>query len=302
LSNSLRLLLDTRDQSLLGLPLLYSDDSYRERLARNCLDPVVKFFWQHKFTAYNQRQRTEMLSPIENKIGVLMSNPFIRSILGQNTATLDIPRVMNEGKVLIVNLSKGNLGTEPAHLLGALLISAFAQAAEARRNIPEPERRDFTLFVDEFGNFATDSFASILSESRKWRLSLVAASQFVSQLSEPLQHAVFGNVGTLVAFRVGALDAPNLARELGLTNPRALQEAQNFHAWLRLMHQGSPMQAHKITTLAPPPPGKQLAKVIAFARGRHMIPREIVDERIAKLFACPPLSRGARKARRRHVE
>ena len=126
---------------------------------------------------------------------------------------------MNKGKVLIVNLSKGNLGTEPAHLLGALLITACAQAAEARRRMPEDERRDFTLYVDEFQNFATDSFASILSEARKWRLSLVAANQTISQLPDGLQHAVFGNAGTLIAFRVGALDAKRLAGELGLTNP-----------------------------------------------------------------------------------
>ena len=135
LSNALRLLLDTKDQTLLGIPLLFANEPYRNFLARRSRDPLVKYYWLNEFAAFDQRQRNEMISPIQNKVGILLANPFIRSILCQNTSTLDIGSIMNEGKVLIVNLSKGNLGTEPAHLLGALLISAFAQAAEARRNI-----------------------------------------------------------------------------------------------------------------------------------------------------------------------
>src|SRR5208283_4844880 len=174
LSNALRLLLDNKDQSLIGIPRLFVDEQFRNRLIKNCADPVIRFYWQREFEALDSRQRAETLSPIHNKIGILLANPFIRSVLCQNASTIDIEGAMNTDKVLIVNLSKGNLGTEPAHLLGALLITAVSQAAEARRNIPEEERRDFTLYVDEFQNFATDSFASILSEARKWRLSLVA--------------------------------------------------------------------------------------------------------------------------------
>ncbi len=216
LGHSLRLLLDTKDQTLLGLPRLLVDETYRDWLVVRCNDPVVRSFWQTEYAAYDSRLRNEAIAPIQNKIGAFLANPFIRSILCQNSSTLKIPDVMNKGKVLIVNLSKGNLGTEPAHLLGALLITACAQAAEARRRMPEDERRDFTLYVDEFQNFATDSFASILSEARKWRLSLVAANQTISQLPDGLQHAVFGNAGTLIAFRVGALDAKRLAGELGI--------------------------------------------------------------------------------------
>ena len=175
------MLLDTRDQTLLGLPRLLVDDDYRHRLVVRCQDPVVRAFWQTEYAAYDARFRNEAIAPIQNKVGAFLANPFIRSILCQNSSTLKIPDVMNKGKVLIVNLSKGNLGTEPAHLLGALLITACSQAAEARRRMPEHERRDFTLYVDEFQNFATESFASILSEARKWRLSLVAANQTISQ-------------------------------------------------------------------------------------------------------------------------
>ena len=184
LGHSLRLLLDTSDQTLLGLPRLLVDDDFRDWLVRRCHDPVVRSFWQTEYAAYDARLRNEAIAPIQNKVGAFLANPFIRSILCQNSSTLEIADVMNNGKALIVNLSKGNLGTEPAHLLGALLITAFSQAAEARRHMPEHERRDFTLYVDEFQNFATDSFASILSEARKWRLSLVAANQTISQLPE----------------------------------------------------------------------------------------------------------------------
>ena len=145
LTNALRLLLDNRDQSMLGLPRLLVDDAFRAKLLKNCRDPVVSAFWRLEYARYSERQRMEAISPIQNKIGILLSNPFIRSILCQNSSTLDIADVMNSGKVLIVNLAKGSLGTEPAHLLGALLITAFAQAAEARRKIPEEDRCDFTL-------------------------------------------------------------------------------------------------------------------------------------------------------------
>jgi len=195
---------------------------------------------------------------------------------------------MNQSKVLIVNLSKGSLGTEPSHLLGALLITAFSQAAEARRHLSEGERRDFTLYVDEFQNFATESFAAILSEAPKWRLSLIAANQHVSQLPDTLQDAVFGNAGTLIAFRTGAKDAALLADELGLQSSRALTTTNNFHAWLRLMHKGAPMEPRMIHTLPPKPLGTKLDRVIALARARHMIPRSLAEAQIRAFFPKAP--------------
>jgi len=299
LGHSLRLLLDTRDQTLLGLPRLLVDETYRDWLIVRCADPVVRSFWQTEYAAYDTRFRNEAIAPIQNKIGAFLANPFIRSILCQNSSTLNIADVMNKGKVLIVNLSKGNLGTEPAHLLGALLITACSQAAEARRHIPEHERRDFTLYVDEFQNFATDSFATILSEARKWRLSLVAANQTIAgQLSEPLQHAIFGNTGTLIAFRVGALDAKRLAGELGLSNPTTLTQTNNFHAWVRLMRDGAPTDPHLIQMFSPPFPGLRFEKVVAFGRSTHMMPRRAVEERIAASFPKPPKKRSRHGSKR----
>lgn len=259
---------------------------------------VIRDYWSNRYADYDPRFRNEAISPIENKIGVLLANPYLRSILCQNASTLDIARVMNQGKALIINLSKGGLGTEPAHLLGALLISAFSQAAEARRHMPEDARRDFTLFVDEFQNFATESFASILSEARKWRLSLVAVNQHVAQLPETLQQAVFGNAGTIVAFRIGAQDAPAIAAELGLQGPRALRETNNFHAWLRLMREGSPREPHLIRTFPPPPQGAKFERVVAYARARHMIPRGRVEARIAMQFPKKPAKRTRHKRRK----
>ena len=298
LGNSLRLLLDTKDQTLLGLPRLLIDDDYRNWLVVRCQDPVVRSFWQTEYAAYNARFRNEAIAPIQNKIGALLANPFLRSILCQNSSTLNIPEAMNAGKVVIVNLSKGNLGAEPAHLLGALLITACAQAAEARRHMPEHERRDFTLYADEFQNFATESFASILSEARKWRLSLVAANQQIAQLPDALQHAVFGNAGTLIAFRVGSLDAKRLAGELGMANPTALTQMNNYAAWIKLMHHGAPLPARHMRTFAPPPEGTRLKQVIAFAHADHMRPRAYVEERIAAAFPKAQPKRGRHKGRR----
>jgi hypothetical protein len=277
---------------------LLVDDDYRHRLVVRCQDPVVRAFWLTEYAAYDTRFRNEAIAPIQNKVGAFLANPFIRSILCQNSSTLKISNVMNKSKVLIVNLSKGNLGTEPAHLLGALLITACSQAAEARRHMPESERRDFTLYVDEFQNFATESFASILSEARKWRLSLVAANQTISQLPERLQQSVFGNAGTLVVFRVGAHDAKRLVGELGMNNPATLTQTNNYQAWIKLMRGGAPLEPRVIATLAPPPPGARLAKVVAFAHARHMMPRKPVEEYIAASFPKAPARRPRHRGKR----
>lgn len=302
LTHALRLLLDTKDQSLIGIPLLFADETYRDWLAKRCGDPLVRHYWRREFAAYDKRQQAEIVSPIQNKVGILLANPFIRSILCQNASTLDIASVMNKGKVLIVNLSKGGLGTEPAHLLGALLITAFSQAAEARRHVPEDQRRDFTLYCDEFQNFATESFASILSEARKWRLSLVAVNQHVPQLPETLQHAVFGNAGTIVAFRSGAQDAEALAAELGLQNPKALRETNNFHAWARIMHNGMPREPRLLKMLSPPERGEMFAEVRSLSRSRHMVPRAQVEGQIAAQFPIARARQPQQKNKRRNPD
>ena len=249
LTNALRLLLDAPGSTLLGLPRLLSDERYRNRLLAQSRDPMVRGFWLNEFAAYDERFQNEAIAPVQNKIGTLLSPPAIRNILGQPRSGIDIRRVMDDGHILIVNLSKGRLGEAPTHLLGAFIATAFAQATEGRANVPEAERPDFTLYADEFQSFATDSFAAILSEARKYRLALVLAHQFLGQLPPLLRQAVIGNAGSVVVFRVGAEDAPLLAAELSVRNPGALTEIANFSAWSKIMQDDLPLEAHHIQML-----------------------------------------------------
>jgi len=286
LTEALRLLLDTPGTTLLGLPRLLVDDGYRERLLKQARDSLVRTFWQSEFANYPERLKAEAVAPLQNKIGTLLSAPAIRNMLGQPRSTLNLSRIMDRGQMLIVNLAKGRLGEAPAHLLGALLVTGFAQAAAARANQPEQERRDFTLYADEFQNFATDSFAGILSEARKYRLSLVLAHQFLGQLPLLLRQAVFGNAGSMVVFRVGAEDAPLLAAELGLANAQAVIDTGNFKAWTKLMRDGQPLDAHVLATF-PSEPGitGRFAAVRARSRARHCRPREAVENRITRFLS-----------------
>jgi hypothetical protein len=298
-----------RGTTLLDLPRLLIDDDYRARLLARCIDAAVRDFWTREFASYNDRFRQEAIAPIQNKIGQLVGNPFIRAIIGQPRSTIDIRHIMDAGQVLIINLSKGRMGAEPAHLLGALFVSAFAQAAESRANIPQSERRDFTLFVDEFQNFATDSFADILSEARKWGLAMVLSHQFLTQLPETLRQAVLGNVGTLIAFRIGAEDAETLAMdfglhkpitivdpptkhycELGVHTPLALMETPKYRAWIRESTPGAPYIFQSL-----PPQGEtgRLSAVRARTRARHARPRLLIEaeSRTAGDSATRPIPR-----------
>jgi hypothetical protein len=276
LVNSLRLLLDN-NQTFLGLSKLLIDDTYRNRLLRRCSDPIVRAFWHHEFDAYDDRFRKEAIAPIQNKVGQLLANPILRNIVGQRHSTLRPERIMNRGQRLVVNLAKGKLGDAPSHLLGALLVTAFAQAAERRASLAPEDRLPFTLYVDEFQNFATDSFATILSEARKYKLSLVVAHQFLGQVHEPLRQAVFGNVGTIMAFRIGAEDAPLVSEELGLKNPEVLSDLANFDAWIRV---GGPHNAQLLTTSPAPPAAGRLPAVKRRTRSRYCRPRLTVEREI----------------------
>ncbi len=285
LLNALRLLLDTQGSTLLGLPRLLVDDRYRKQLLYTCADPLVRAFWQTEFAAYHDRFLTEAIAPLQNKIGALLSPPLLRNIIGQPRSTIDIAHIMNNGRVLIAKLSKGRLGEGPAHLLGAFLATAFAQAAESRAGIPEAERRDFCLYADEFQNFATDSFASVLSEARKWRLSLVLAHQFLEQLPNSLRHAVLGNAGSVIAFRIGAEDAEVLAPELGIEHALTLTDTANFAAWTKLMRNNCPADAMPISMVLPEPQfAGRAGAVIARTRARYTRPRKIAEEAITKFL------------------
>ena len=271
LTNAVRLLLENTGASLTDIPRLLIDAPYRTQLLTRCADPYIKAFWTIEYAGYGDRLRAEAIAPIQNKVGHFANNPILRAVL-EGRSTIDIPGIMNTRKVLLCNLSK-SMGAEPSHLLGALLVTAFAQAAEARAVLPEEERPDFTLYVDEFQNYATTTFASILSEARKYRLNLVLANQFMDQVPEMLRHSVIGNAGTIAAFRIGAFDAPILSRELGISE-RELIDLPNRTARVKTMNGDHPTEAMRISTLPPLSASDNFATVQGHTRSRYARPRD----------------------------
>ncbi|MFH0830439.1 MAG: type IV secretion system DNA-binding domain-containing protein, partial [Parcubacteria group bacterium] len=207
LRNTLLALLDYPQATLLGVLRILVDKKYRNDVLEKIEDPVVKSFWLDEFANYNEKFRTEAIAPIQNKVGQFLSSTVIRNIVGQVKSTFDLRDVMDHKKILILSMSKGKIGEDNAALLGSMMITKIQLSAMSRAIISEAERQDFYLYVDEFQNFATESFANILSEARKYRLNLTMAHQYIEQMSDEVRAAVFGNVGTLVVFRIGAEDA-----------------------------------------------------------------------------------------------
>ncbi len=210
-------LLETPDSNVLGIPRMLSDTNFRQRVIKQIQDPVVKSFWTNEFSANNEQFISTAAVPILNKVGQFISNPIIRNMVGQRKNMLDFEKFMNEGKIVIINLSKGKLGEENAALLGSMFITKIQQAALARAKMEEEQRRDFYFYVDEFQNFATDAFSTILSEARKYHLDLTIAHQYIAQLPEDVKATAFGNVGTIIVFAIGGDDAAYLAKEFAPT-------------------------------------------------------------------------------------
>jgi hypothetical protein len=292
LTNSLRLLLDSQGErnrpceTLLGLPRLLTDSTYRGRLIDRSNDPLVKRYWDDEFSKYDKRFLNEAISPIQNKIGAVLMPPAIRHLLGQPTSTIDLAHIMDTSKILIVNLSKGRLGDEPAHLLGALLISAIHQAAQSRSGIAEGDRRPFSLYVDEFQNFATSSFTTILSEARKWKLSLVLAHQFASQTPEEIFDAVITNVGTMVSFRISDKDARLVAPEMGLESKKLLTQLADHKARVkRILEDGNTTDAELMKTFPPEPGLGSFDAVRANTLSRYARPRSVVEAHITRALS-----------------
>ncbi|MDP2741214.1 MAG: type IV secretion system DNA-binding domain-containing protein, partial [bacterium] len=250
LNNSILALLEYPDSTLLGVNRMLADPEYREKVVSKINDPIIKSFWITEYARYTQRYEIEATAAIQNKVGQFISNPLIRNIIGQTKSTIDMRKIMDEGKILIMNLSKGRIGEDNSRLLGALLITKLQLGAMSRVDISEEERNDFYLYVDEFQNFATESFANILSEARKYRLSLILGHQYITQMDETVRDAVFGNVGTLVSFRIGAEDAEFLEKEFApeLT-AQDLVSLPKYNIYLKLMIDGiagSPFSAETL--------------------------------------------------------
>ncbi|HOR69204.1 MAG TPA: type IV secretion system DNA-binding domain-containing protein [bacterium] len=286
LRNAILAVLDYPDSTLLAITRMLSDKNFRKRVVEKIQDPVVKAFWVNEFSSYNDKFASEAVAPIQNKVGQFLSSSLIRNIVGQIRSSIDLRKIMDEGKILIMNLSKGRIGEDNSALLGSMMITKLQLAAMSRVDTPEEERRDFYLYVDEFQNFATDSFANILSEARKYHLSLVLAHQYIEQLTDSVRAAVFGNVGTLVVFRVGATDAEFLAKEfLPLFNEEDLVNIPKFNFYIKLMIDGLTSDPFSARTLPPLSKNEQTnnaERVIDYTRSHYASRRDVVEEEIMR--------------------
>ena len=262
LTNAIRALLDVPGATLLMLPRLLIDEPFRLRLIENHVrDPMVRSFWLTEYAGYGDHFRAEAISPIQNKIGKALIEPRLRNMLAQPSSTITLRRLMDEGAIVVCNLSKGRLGEGVAHLLGALLTTAIAQAALSRADVPVSERRVFHLYADEFQSFATESFALILSEARKYGLTLTIAHQYLEQLPERLRAAVFGNVSSLLACRTGAADAPILAEQIGLGGADALLTFRTSPAGRGSLNTAS-RPRRSVSTSPPPQPRGAVRRIV----------------------------------------
>jgi len=284
LRNTILALLDYPGSTMLGITRMLEDKKFRKKVVKRVTDPVVKTFWTREFAEYNEKFKTEAIAPIQNKVGQFLSSPTIRNIVGQPKSTIDMRQAMDEGKIILIKLSQGAIGEDNSSLLGAMLITKIQLAAMSRVDIPEEQRKDFYLYVDEFQNFATESFAKILSEARKYHLNLTIANQYIAQMPESVREAVFGNVGTLITFRVGAQDAPFLAKELApVFDETDVVNLDKYNVYIKMSIDGVTSPAFSAQTLPPATDSNEnRPKVIQVSRERYSKPRDFVESKIAE--------------------
>ncbi|MDD4831057.1 MAG: type IV secretion system DNA-binding domain-containing protein [Candidatus Pacebacteria bacterium] len=294
LNNAILALLEVPGSTLLSINRLFSDADWREKVVGKLKDPVVKAFWVKEFARYSQKYEIEATAAIQNKIGQFVSAPLIRNIIGQPNSTIDMRKIMDGKKILIMNLSKGLTGEDNSRLLGALLITKLQLAAMSRVDMPEEGRNDFYLYVDEFQNFATEAFVNVLSEARKYRLALILANQYIAQLTETssgghntkVRDAVFGNVGTIVLFRVGAEDAEFLEREFSPEFEASdLVNLSKYNIYVKLMINGVASRPFSAQTLMPESYLEKTFKkeIVEFSRKNYSAPRKIIEKNISDL-------------------
>jgi hypothetical protein len=284
LRNAILALLQAPETSLLGIPRLLIDPSYRSEVLRHVKDPIVRQFWEIEYELYPKVFRAETISPIQNKVGQFLSVAIMRNILGQTRNRFNLREIMDSGKILIVNLAKGRLGEDNAALLGSLLVTKIAQAAMSRADLPPAVRIPYTVIIDEFQNFASESFGNILSEMRKYGLQLVLAHQYLSQMPESLRSAVFGNIGTIVSFRIGAEDGAYLEQEFAPTfSAQHLISLPAYEIYLKLCIDGKTSDPFSANTLPPSTRSHDCAaKVIAQSQERYSSPRSVVEDKILR--------------------
>lgn len=276
-------LLDRPETTLLDISRILTDKDFRKETLDYCRDVTVLQFWKHEFGQWNEKQVNESIAPVLNKVGAFTANPIIRNIIGQPKSSFDVRKIMDEGKILVVNLSKGLIGEDNAAILGAFIVTKVQLAAMSRSDIPDvADRRPFYLYVDEFQNFATDSFAVILSEARKYGLNLTVANQYISQMTDSVRDAVFGNVGTTISFRVSADDAPILAKQFEpIFDQNDLIQMNNRHFVISMIINGEKAPAFSATTLSlPTTPKDNFDKIVQHSRQGFARRREEVEDEI----------------------
>ncbi|MBP6041441.1 DUF87 domain-containing protein [Candidatus Saccharibacteria bacterium] len=276
-------LLDTPNSTMLGITRMLTEREFRNDIINNITDPVVKNFWTTEFASWNDKFAAEAVAPVLNKVGAFTANPMIRNIIGQEQSTINVREIMDEGKILIVNLSRGLMGEDNAAIMGALMVTKIQLAAMSRANIVSiDDRRPFYLYVDEFQNFATDSFAVILSEARKYGLNLTIANQYVNQMELIVRDAVFGNVGSLISFRVGAEDGAIMQKYFEPEfEAQDLINLNNRHFVANISIDGEKTRSFSATTLNIPPVSQDYTlNIIENSRAAYGKPRVIVEKEV----------------------
>ena len=281
LRNAVLSLLDYPDATMLEIIKILIDKSFRKKVLEYVKDPVLLDFWLNEYDKYDQKFRTEAVAPIQNKVGQFLSTTTIRNIVGQPESTINLNNIMDERKILLIDLSIGKIGEDTAALLGSMMITKIQLSAMQRAHISEAERVDFYLYVDEFQNFATDSFATILSEARKYHLNLVMTNQYIAQMPEIVKEAIFGNVGTLISFRVGAGDSEALVKEFEpIFDSNDLVNLANYNIYVKMAIDGVTSPAFSAVSLAPKKEGyHNRDKIINRSREQYAKSREEVEQR-----------------------
>jgi len=279
-------LLESENVSLIGVPRMFTDEGYRAWVVKQVKDPMVRSFWVNEFPRYDRKFAQDAVAPIQNKVGQLLMSSQLRNVLGQIQKKMDARFMMDNRRIFIANLCKGKIGADKANLIGALWVTQFQVAAMARADTPEAGRTDFHLYVDEFQSFVSDSFAQVLSEARKYGLSLTLAHQYIDQLKPTIADAVIGNVGSMVSFRVGYRDAKALEEAFGKTyTAQHFTSLSNGEVYVKLLVGGQDQDAFLGRTL--PPQGSEYgygSTIIRRSRERYSSKRSVVEERIRRWF------------------
>lgn len=283
LAMALSVVVGRRDTSLLGVLRLLSDEKYRELMVRGVKDPVVRAFWQHEFGNYSKRFRVEAISPLQNKLGRLLLSAPLRNILGQTRGRWSVEHVVSNHGILLVNLSRGELGEDKSSLLGALFVAQLQLAAMRRAAVPEGERRPFHLLVDEFPSLASDSFADMLSELRKFKMSVTLSAQFLAQARPRVRSSILGNCGSLFCFGCGVEDAEILAPYFDPYPASELVDLSPYQVFVRMMREGELRAPFKGQTLPPLRNDFGRAELLKkLSRERFSTPRAVVEDKIER--------------------